>query len=289
MIEPLKLMCIVAHPDDETLGAGGMLARYSAEGVETSLVCATRGERGWAGSPQDHPGLDAVGQPREQELIQAVRMLGLHQMYLLDYGDGDLDQIDPGEIVPKIASIIRKVRPQVVVTFDPKGAYGHPDHIAICQYTHSALILSADSCAPLDGNPHQVLKLYYMVETPELLELYRTLFGSASLQVDGIERQPAAWENWAVTTRVDTHAFRDVVWQAATCYHSKFSADDALRSALACSTLWDSQTFFRAMSLVNSGRAVEDDLFAGIRTRATFYDYAVVRPPCEPRYQREPG
>ena len=287
MNEPLKLMCILAHPDDELLGVGGILAKYSAEGVVTSLVCATRGERGWPGPPHANPGLEALGQIRERELTQAARILGVHQAHLLDYMDGDLDQADPGVVVPQIASLIRQVRPQVVVTFDPKGTYGHPDHIAICQFTHAALIMAADTCAPLDGNPHQVLKLYYMVLTQSDFDLYLSLFGDLSMLVDGVERCPVVWEDWAVTTQVDTSAFRDVVWQAVHCHQTQIPAYEGFRNALACSNLWSTQNFFRAMSLVNSGRAVEDDLFAGIRTRSTYSDVAAPRPPCRLELERE--
>jgi len=287
MNEPLKLMCILAHPDDESLGVGGILARYSAEGVVTSLICATRGERGWTGPEHANPGLKPLGQVRERELTNAARILGLHQAHMLDYTDGDLDQADPGVIVPQIASLIRQARPQVVVTFDPKGTYGHPDHIAICQFTHAALVMSADSCAPLDGDPHQVLKLYYMVETLEDLDLYLSLFGELSMLVDGVERCPVVWEDWAVTTRVDTSAFRDVVWQAVNCHQTQIPSYEGFRNALACSDLWSTQSFFRAMSLVNSGRAVEDDLFAGIRTPSTYSDVAAPRPPCRLELERE--
>ncbi len=282
----LRLMCILAHPDDETLGTGGILAKYAAEGVVTSLICATRGERGWPGPENTNPGLQTLGEIRERELSRAARVLGIRQVHLLDYIDGDLDQADPGVVVPQIAALIRRVRPQVVVTFDPKGSYGHPDHIAICQYTHAALMLSADSCAPLDGDPHQVLKLYYMVETSEDYDLYLSLFGDISMVVDGIERCPMAWESWAVTTRVDTSAFRDVIWHAVSCHQTQIPTDPGLRSALATSRLWSTQSFFRAMSLVNNGRTLEDDLFAGIRNPVPRHTQTILHPPCQPVLQR---
>ena len=78
MAEIKKLMCILAHPDDETLGFGATLAKYAAEGVETYLITATRGERGWQNDSNPHPGLEALGKIREKELwaeakIQRVR------------------------------------------------------------------------------------------------------------------------------------------------------------------------------------------------------------------------
>lgn len=278
----LRLLCILAHPDDETLAAGGILARYAAEGIATSLICATRGERGWRGLENANPGPQALGRIREMELVRAAQVLGLRQVQLLDFVDGELDQIDPGVIVPQIAALLRRIRPQVVVTFDPNGVSGHPDTIAICQFTHSALVLAADSCANLDGQPHQILKLYYLAETRESREIHRSIFGEVSMQVDGIERQTIPWEEWAITTRVDTSLYRDVVWQAAACHRSQIPATESFRLAAAQSNLWQAQTFFRAMSLVNSGREREDDLFAGIRGTVRPVQPPLLRTPCQP-------
>src|SRR3989338_5809104 len=112
MTEPLKLMCVLAHPDDEALCNGAVLARYAAEGVETYLVTATRGERGWFGAEQDHPGLAALGQTREAELRCACETLGVRDLQFLDYIDGDLDRADPAEAIAKIVGHLRRVRPQ---------------------------------------------------------------------------------------------------------------------------------------------------------------------------------
>ncbi|MEM5774550.1 MAG: PIG-L family deacetylase, partial [Anaerolineaceae bacterium] len=99
MSEPLRLLAIFPHPEDETLGCGPALARYAAEGVEVHLVCATRGQMGWTGPAEKNPGPDALGQMREAELQCAARKLGLYRVHLLDYMDGALDQVDRPEIV----------------------------------------------------------------------------------------------------------------------------------------------------------------------------------------------
>ena len=130
-----RLLAIFAHPGDESFGPGATLASYSAGGAEVYLVTATRGERGWFGPEADYPGPEALGQIREAELRAAAEVLGLRQVSFRDYRDGELDQADPAEVIAKIVAHLRRVRPQVVVTFDPNGAYGHPDHIAICQST----------------------------------------------------------------------------------------------------------------------------------------------------------
>jgi LmbE family N-acetylglucosaminyl deacetylase len=132
MSNNLRLLAVLAHPDDESLGNGGMLARYAAEGVETYLITATRGEQGWFGDPAANPGPEALGRIRETELRAAVRVLGIREVTFLDYLDGELDLADRDEVVAKIAAEVRRIQPDVVVTFDPAGLYGHPDHIAIC-------------------------------------------------------------------------------------------------------------------------------------------------------------
>src|SRR5438876_11750550 len=162
MANNLKLMCVLAHPDDESLGNGGILAKYAAEGVETYLVTATRGERGWFGNESDYPGPQALGKIREAELLAAARVLGIRRVDFLDYLDGDLDQAPAAEVIAKIVGQVRRVKPDVVVTFGPDGAYGHPDHIAICQFTTAAIVeaASARSLYQRDLSPHAVSKLY---------------------------------------------------------------------------------------------------------------------------------
>ena len=140
MSEQLRLLGIFAHPDDESLGNGGTFAKYAAEGVAISLITATRGQIGWFGDEDKNPGPEELGRIREGELFAATAVLGVRDVSFLDYVDGQLDRADTPEIVDKIVDHVRRVRPQVVVTFDPQGAYGHPDHIAICQFATAAVI-----------------------------------------------------------------------------------------------------------------------------------------------------
>src|SRR3712207_1712808 len=170
----LKLLAVFAHPDDETLGAGSTLARYAAEGIEVYLVTATRGERGWQGKPADNPGMDALGELRTRELYDAARVLGIRDVRFLNFIDGDLDQVDPAEVIGKIVSHLRRLRPQVVVTFGPEGSYGHPDHIAISQLTSAAILRAADaSYADAAALPtHCVAKLYYLVDSKREVEAF---------------------------------------------------------------------------------------------------------------------
>src|SRR6266851_1864275 len=141
---PLRLMAILAHPDDESLGNSATLARYAAEGVEITLVTATRGQRGWLGEPTANPGPEALGRTREAELLAAGAALGLREVVVLDYLDGELDQAEPDQIICELVAHIRRVRPQVVLTWGPDGGYGHPDHIAIGQFATAAVMRAAD-------------------------------------------------------------------------------------------------------------------------------------------------
>jgi LmbE family N-acetylglucosaminyl deacetylase len=270
MNEPLKLMFIAAHPDDEALGMGFTLAKYAAEGVEVSLVCATRGERGWTGPAEDDPGLQALGRVREAELRASARVLGAKEIHLLDYIDGDLDQADPHEAALKIAALLRRVRPQVAVTFDPFGAYGHPDHIAISQFTASAVLLAARPDL-LDGGlePFVLPKLYYMVDSQPLVDMYSELMGETlSMDVRGERRLHTGWPVWAAGTRIDASDYWETGMQAIACHRSQVA--DFIDRLLDIPQrygkgIWAVQTFYRVFSLVNGGSQPEDDLFAGLR------------------------
>ena len=268
--KPLKLMCVLAHPDDESLATGGILAKYAASGVQTYLVMATRGERGWAGEAADKPGPQALGRLREAELRAAAQVLGLREVVFLDYQDGELDRADHAEAIARIANHLRRVRPDVVVTFDPNGMYGHPDHVAISQLTTTAVVVAADPGYQglTGGAPHRVAKMYYRAFLPAEQEAYEATFGRLAMPVDSVERRFTAWPEWAITTRIDTSACWEQVWKAIACHRTQLPGHrlDAVPGEERVSLL-ATQTYYRAMSLVNGGRAVEDDLFAGLRER----------------------
>jgi len=269
MAGQLKLMCVLAHPDDETLGHGGLIAKYAAEGVEVYLITATRGERGWGGYPAEDPGEAAMGRLREAELREATRVLGVRELILLDYIDGDLDQADPTEIVSQIVTQVRRIQPQVVTTFDPFGAYGHPDHIAICQFTQAALVCAADANY-IDARrqpPHRVAKLYWQADSINFVKAYEPIIGPIVMPVDGEERRAVPFPEWAITTRIDAEKYWRVVSEAAYKHASQmfnFPRADQL-SEETHKLLWGHPTLYRAYSLVNGGRAVEHDIFEGLR------------------------
>jgi LmbE family N-acetylglucosaminyl deacetylase len=267
--EPLRLMCVLAHPDDESLGTGGILAQYAAEGVDTYLITATKGERGWFEDEESYPGPEALGRIREAELKAAADVLGIHEIAFLGYQDGELGQVDPAEAIAKIVAHLRRARPHVVVTFDPTGVYGHPDHIAICQLTTAAVAAASDPFYAGEGAQpaYQVAKLYYFVDTEESLELYQDAFGELVTRIDGQERRATAWESWAITTHLDTSAHWQRVWDAVRCHQTQLPGYQTLAdlSDERKRQLWGAPTFYRVLSLVNDRLETERDLFEGLR------------------------
>jgi LmbE family N-acetylglucosaminyl deacetylase len=266
----LRLMCVLAHPDDESLGTGGALAKCAAEGVATYLVTATRGEAGRFGEAGQSPGPAVVGKAREAELLAAARELNLKEVRFLDYPDGGLDTIDPSEAIARIVGHLRRVKPQVVITFGPEGAYGHPDHIAISQLTTAAIVAAADPLfagRPAIDEAHRVAKLYFIAWSSNKWTAYQAALRQLVVKVDGDERQAVPWPDWAITTVIDTSQVWPAVWRAVSCHRSQmaiYRKFEQLSEAYQ-RLLWGTQEFYRVFSTVNGGRAQESDLFEGLR------------------------
>jgi LmbE family N-acetylglucosaminyl deacetylase len=264
-----RLLVSFAHPDDESMGMGGTLAKYAEHGVETYCLCASRGERGWFGPEEQNPGLEKLGQIRTKELESAVKELGMKGLEFLGCIDGEVDQADPGEIISRIVAHIRSIRPQVVVTFPPDGNYGHPDHIAIGQFTSAAIVCAADATYkdPESLPAHRVQKLYYMVDAESFVNLVAPYMGDMTFPVDDQLRAEVAWKEWMVTTRIDMAEYCHTAWRAIQCHQSQLPSLGALAEMhedAAAAVLAMQGTFYRAFSLVNGGRKLETDLFEGI-------------------------
>jgi len=270
----LKLLAVLAHPDDESLGFGGTLAKYASEGVETYLVTATRGERGRFGSPERRGDPVEVGRAREAELRAAAAVLGLREVTVLSYPDAGVDKVESAIAIRDIVSHIRRIRPHVVLTFGPEGAYGHPDHIAISQFTTAATVCAADSGYCIDDAsqmeafpPHRAGKLYYLAWRKNKWDAYQAAFRKLTSIVDGVERQATPWPDWAVTTEIDTTSWWPTVWKAVCCHQTQMSIYQGLEDLkeMQQGALWGSQEFYRVYSSVNGGRKLETDLFEGLR------------------------
>ncbi len=173
-----RLLAVFAHPDDEGAVAG-TLARYAQEGARVTLACATRGEAGEISDPSLATP-ENLGQVREEELRCACAAIGITDLRLLGYcdsgmegtGENDLPtafiRANADEVKGKLVKIMRETRPHVVITFEPFGWYGHPDHIAAGRYASEAFALAGDPAAyaaayPEAGDPWQPARLFHAV------------------------------------------------------------------------------------------------------------------------------
>ncbi|GCE15598.1 PIG-L deacetylase family protein [Tengunoibacter tsumagoiensis] len=279
MSSALRLLGIFAHPDDESLVCGGTFARYADQGVETSLIIATRGERGWFNDWHDYPGEKVLGSLREKEVRKACQELGISRLDFLDYIDGDVDLANEHEIIAKLVYLLRQIRPHVVLTFGPDGLYGHPDHIAISQFTTSAILCAADQQYPSapDLAPHRVSKLYYRFASKAWFTRHMPVFGELVMQIDGQERRAQSWTDWILTTSVDASEYWSQAWRAVLCHKTQFQYPTRLDSLSEQDHryLWGTQEYYRVFSLVNGGRKEEHDLFEGLSLPASSSSYSV--------------
>lgn len=290
-IEPsqgkLSLMAVFAHPDDESFGTGGTLARYGADPeVRVILVCATRGEAGEISDPSLATP-DRLGEVRERELSCACRTLGVDVLHLLDYRDSGmagapenrhpraLVMADPDRVVGEIVAHIRRERPDVVVTFDETGGYGHPDHIAVHRHTKAAYAAAADPARYPEQvqaglKPHQAQKLYYTA-IPQ--RFFRAV--AAKLQELGIEiperllertAQPWGLPDEACTTDICVADFWDLKRAAIGCHATQLKPDSFF--AMLPPELMREVQAWECFQLAESqvdGDEAGHDLFAGLR------------------------
>jgi LmbE family N-acetylglucosaminyl deacetylase len=141
------VLAVFAHPDDESLLAGGVLAALAAAGRRVAIVSMTRGERG----PTELPGLGAgpaLGDLREAELLRAARALGASAAECLDYPDGDLAGVDERQAARALSRLLERERPELVISFSDDGLYWHPDHLAVSRLLNAALGLLGRAGAP---------------------------------------------------------------------------------------------------------------------------------------------
>jgi len=276
------LLAVLAHPDDESFGMGGTLAYYSRRGVDTYLVCATRGEAGEVDETLLH-GYHSIAERREAELRCAAGKLGLHGVTFLDYRDSGM-QGSPanqhpqalvaqplGQVAHKIAMNIRRLQPDVVVTFDPIGGYLHPDHIAVHRATVQAMDLANDPSAPnMDGlAPFAPKKLYYQTIPRGFMRLMihiLRLFGRDPHKLGknkDIDLAAIAEVDFPIHAIIDYRVVADIRDEATAC-HASQSASSLTGGAFAwLRRLFASkELYIRAFPPANG--KVERDLFEDI-------------------------
>jgi len=289
MPEPLCILTVHAHPDDESSKGASTIARYHAEGVRTVLVCCTGGEAGEILNPaMDRPEVrDKLPEVRLQELARATEVIGFDEVALLGYRDSGMPgsecnahpdcfaQAPLDEAVGKLVAIVRRERPQVIITYsDDQQGYPHPDHLRVHEITLPAFDAAGDPDAyPEAGPPWQPLKLYYsgwsqarMIATHEkFLELGL----ESPFKPEWIDR-PARDDR--ITTTIDVAAHHLVRRNALLAHATQIDPTSKFWFGLPPEiVVYPYDDFILARSLVDgggrNGEAREDDLFAGLRDR----------------------
>ena len=185
-----SLTAIFAHPDDETFATGATLARYADEGVRLSVYCATDGD---IGRSSDIPvsSRAELGARRRDELRAAAQVLGITELSFGGHPDGALAATDPEVVLSEIVTLLRRERPQVVLTFGPEGApTQHRDHRAISRLATSAFLLAGTRTAfasQLDEelDPHRASRLCYVTwPSPDPASIYQTHGQPSHLAID---------------------------------------------------------------------------------------------------------
>lgn len=240
MPEP-KLLAIFAHPDDEAFGTGGSLSRYAASGMQVALICATRGEVGEISDPS-FATPETLGEVRESELRCAAETMGISELIFLNYRDsgmvGTPENEDPrafinapaSEVVQSLVIAIRRIQPDVVVTFEPNGGYGHPDHIAIHKHTVTAFKAAADPEYPAPGIPWQASRLFYTaIPRSFFLEMRRQLEAAGEDVEQFASFEERGWPDENVTVTLDVSATVADKWQALNCHRTQFGPKNLFR------------------------------------------------------------
>ncbi len=278
-----RLLFALAHPDDESFGYGGVIARYVAEGADVFLLCSTNGEVGTV-APEFLNGYDSVAALRLAELDCAAARLGFAGVFKLGYKDsGMMDsetsrdpacswQAPPEELARRAVEVIRRARPQVIVTFNKYGGYGHPDHIAIQRAATAAFELAGDPAYLTPGlEPHRPQKLYYSSIPTLMLRL-----SIARMRLAGKDPRRVGRNNdidllaildyvEPVTTMVNLRDYL-AAWDAASACHASQLGGGFVRIPLfARRLLAAGQGFTRVYPPpARPGIIDEHDLFAGV-------------------------
>ncbi|MEV0388941.1 PIG-L family deacetylase [Nonomuraea sp. NPDC050643] len=273
MDRQLTLMVVHAHPDDECLSTGGILAHYTAEGVRTVLVTCTNGEQGddQDGRKPGDPGHDdaAVAERRLAELRESVAILGIDHLELLGYRDSGMEgwegngHADAFANVPvetaaaKLAALMEHYRPQVVVTYDETGGggYGHPDHVQ----THRVTVAATESSGVPD-------KLYYTAMPRTAMKRMFEMMVEHGVDLGGFEpSDDFGTPDERVTTVVDVAPYVEHKLKALKAHESQGENIFLLRMPDDVQqTAFSHEAFERVLSKVDAP-AHEEDLFAGLR------------------------
>jgi N-acetyl-1-D-myo-inositol-2-amino-2-deoxy-alpha-D-glucopyranoside deacetylase/mycothiol S-conjugate amidase len=285
----LTLLAVHAHPDDECSGTGGLLRLAAERGHTTILVTCTNGELGEVNDPALHlhprdnsADRQRLAQIRLQELHTAAEILGISHLYMLGYHDSGMQgwetngdpqafvNADPQDVTGHIVRIIRQHCPDVVVTYDANGGYGHPDHIMTHRMTMAAVEAAADTTRfPTAGTPWQVRKLYYTAwarsEMLRAFKIMRLLGLRTPLKDPDFDPNTLGCPDELITTRIDVRSVMRIKWRALFTHRSQIGRGKVFWWFLRLTGRWlYPYESFRCISSSIPLPRQESDIFAGL-------------------------
>ena len=280
----LRLLGVFAHPDDESFGPGGTLAKYASEGADVHVIIATDGIAGSVEEGMELEGHETLAQVRSEELSDAAVALGITSIWSLPYRDSGmrgapenehpqaLIQQPMDDLVDELTDYMVRLQPHVVITHDPSGGYGHPDHICVCEATTTAFHRLAKSRNAVNGDRYSYpQKLYYSVFDKRVLKLIvrvmpffgkdPTAFGR-NKDINFVEI--VGWDT-PIHARIDVHAYQQEKLAASMAHASQYGGGPSFMRVLPPplrQRMMSFDTFTRAFPVPDS--VIESDLFAGV-------------------------
>ena len=281
-----RLLLVHAHPDDESINNGATMAKYVAEGAKVTLITCTKGEEGEVLVPElSHLAAtheDNLGEHRVKELAEAMAHLGVtDHRFLGSYRDSGMMGTEPNkrtdcfwqanldEAAAKLVKIIREVKPQVLITYDEFGGYGHPDHIQAHRVAMRASELATDKNFG-EGEPWEIKKIYWNTMPKSVIEEgMRKMkeLGSDFFGTDNVDDLPFVKPDELVTTVIDGNQFVDKKMAALAAHKTQITMDGpffALSNNLG-NQIWGYE-YYALVKGVKGGKlnekGLETDLFA---------------------------
>jgi LmbE family N-acetylglucosaminyl deacetylase len=249
-----RLLLLLAHPDDETFGPGGTIARYAREGVHVHLATATKGEAGMVGDP---PVTDRkhLGEVRAAELREAAAVLGIKEVVFLGFVDRQLADVPRERIVEKAVETIRRARPHVVIGFGPEGISRHPDHVVMAGVAMEAFAAAADP----GRFPEQLGNGLSVWEVQKLyqFEISKEVFERWGIPFRGVPSE-------TLTTFVDTSAYVETKIEAFSRHRTQVRDARSILSREGYREFAREETYVLARSRLSGTVFPETDLFQGI-------------------------
>ena len=249
------MLCVFAHPDDETFGTGATIAKYADSGFDIFLATATKGEAGMLGDPPIAT-RETVGDVRAGELASAAEVLGIKDIYFMGFMDGTLAKVRDDSLLEQTVFAIRHYRPHVVISFGPGGISGHPDHQTISRVVTEAFDLAPDPKSyPHHEHENSVapwtpLKLYYLEIPDEWLRRARA-------DLKGVPMKD-------ITTIINTSAYVERKIEAFYCHKTQKKDIEKILSRDNYTKFARRDYYVLAKSRVEVTSFPESDLFEGI-------------------------